>query len=594
MKKKWFRETLSLLLAGLLLLSSCGGQGDREVTSDDTGGGTTGSSEVTTTGDNDPSSTTSVGALVEYGVTKFKIVYPDEPDEVTFSAVKKLISTVEKKTGVTLAKTSDLIRRGQEHDPDTYEILVGLTNYDQTAEVLKNIGYGDYVVKWVGHKLVVTGRTPADVLLAANYLCNMGLKKAKTDAGEVYSVEDFTFTKERKLKELTVSGNDISDYTIVAGDKELLDAAEILQRNISESYGPVLPVRLRADVPETEKEIRVYVAGAGDKDACKALEYGYRVDGKTLLFFSGGAHSAKLAASSFAFELARSGETIRLEDGNKMRTSERAGLPKTEGADYRIMTANILAEFPTWGSTTPVRGRAEILRGILDEYSPDVVGLQEVTPLWYTYWNEIIGSKYAFVYPDTPDGLTNYSSIIYKKDKFDVVEDGLHYYTPVGKNNIRLVTWVVLKDKSNGRLLALFNTHWSWGSEKTSLTPEEMQYKQLMEEAEIVKTVREKYNCPVFCTADYNCKQDTTNYYAFIEAANVEDAKVLARKAGTLLTENGGCGTLGMPHESVNSIDHIFVTPGMQILSFNTVLNCQSASLSDHSPKYADIVYPKD
>ena len=144
MKKKWFRGTLSLLLAGLLLLSSCGGQGDTEVTSDDTGGGTTGSSEGTTTGDNDPSSTTSVGALVEYGVTKFKIVYPDEPDEVTFSAVKKLISTVEKKTGVTLAKTSDLIRRGQEHDPDTYEILVGLTNYDQTAEVLKNIGYGDY------------------------------------------------------------------------------------------------------------------------------------------------------------------------------------------------------------------------------------------------------------------------------------------------------------------------------------------------------------------------------------------------------------------------------------------------------------------
>ena len=51
-----------------------------------------------------------------------------------------------------------------------------------------------------------------------------------------------------------------------------------------------------------------------------------------------------------------------------------------EGADLRIMSYNIL--HPDW-SRVPVKGRDEIVAGILQYYMPDVVALQEAGAKWH-------------------------------------------------------------------------------------------------------------------------------------------------------------------------------------------------------------------
>lgn len=575
---------LCLLLSVLTAFCACGGDTTpQESTTADT---TTSEAEIQS-----PTPGETGCVLVEEGKSRFTVIYPDEPDEVTFAAVKRFCEAVQQKTGVNLKRNVDLIRQGSVHNSETYEILIGYTNYDQTAQALSDIGYGDYVIQQIGHKLVIAGYTPDAVLQAVNYCVSSGLTLDEEKG--TLTLGDYAYRVKRHVESFRISGEDLKNYRLIIGDENNRTAAEQLVRDISERYGPVLPILKDKECEPSEYEIRLGATNRDDWGKAEPLCYGYRVSGKTVYLSCGGMHSAGLAVDLFTSRFLWGEQNIKLEDGMMENKMKMGGLPKTEGADLRVMTANILAEFPSWGLTTPVPGRAEILRGILDAYSPDVVGLQEVTPQWYKYWNDYIGDEYTFIYPDTPEGLTNYSSIIYKKDLFTVVEQGLHHFSTNGANHIRLVTWAVLENKQDGRRFAIFNTHWSWGGEGSTRTGEQTAHIQLLEEAEIIRAVVEKYGCPVFCTADYNTKQDTPNYYDFMKEASVEDAKVLARQAGTLLTENGGCGVLGEPHNGVNSIDHIFVTPGMKILSFNTVLDCESASLSDHSPKYADVVLPK-
>lgn len=104
-------------------------------------------------------------------------------------------------------------------------------------------------------------------------------------------------------------------------------------------------------------------------------------------------------------------------------------MPLASGADIRIMTANILAEFESWGGTTPVAERAEIFASVLEVWHPDVAGVQEVTDLWYSTLPKYVSDTYAFIHPKTPDNKTNYSSILYDKTKYNVINSGVRYFT---------------------------------------------------------------------------------------------------------------------------------------------------------------------
>ena len=52
------------------------------------------------------------------------------------------------------------------HDPSTFEIVVGNTNYEQSSQVMKDLTFGEYAIEVVGNKII----------LAAH--CDSGIKKA--------------------------------------------------------------------------------------------------------------------------------------------------------------------------------------------------------------------------------------------------------------------------------------------------------------------------------------------------------------------------------------------------------------------------------
>lgn len=146
---------LWILLCFLLLtcLSACNaGSGTADETTSGTAESEAGSTEAEETVDQNI-------RLVENNTVLFRIVRPDESTEGEFTAANELRAFFESFTGNSASVTveTDLLRFGETHDKETLEILIGRTNYDETAEVLKNTGYGEYSVAAVGNKIVIAG-----------------------------------------------------------------------------------------------------------------------------------------------------------------------------------------------------------------------------------------------------------------------------------------------------------------------------------------------------------------------------------------------------------------------------------------------------
>ena len=105
--------------------------------------------------------------LVENGVASVAIVYPQfDPNakECAATILQSIISI----TDAEPVFRDDYLMTGHTHDPEAVEILVGNTNYDETAQVLGELGYGDYAIEVVGNKIVVASAS-IDALGQAAY-----------------------------------------------------------------------------------------------------------------------------------------------------------------------------------------------------------------------------------------------------------------------------------------------------------------------------------------------------------------------------------------------------------------------------------------
>lgn len=526
--------------------------------------------------------------LIENGAARFTIAYPDYPGSDVLTAARKLAEAIYNATGVTIPckKISDVAEA-------VPVILIGDTGRAESDAVLQSIKLTDYAIVQSGDSVVITAHTPELITRAISYYCKNLIERniSTADGGIDLLFEPYSFVTEPAISSFTIAGQEVKEMRIVyaAGEDGYKESATTLAENIAERYGYQLEVV--SDTRAAEGcEILIGPTNRPQSEQlmkaspCATLEYAFGVvDGSLAII--GKPYSCLQAVTRFGSRYLYSGDkTIAIEEGmllkDTLRTVDEA--PLAEGADIRVMTANILAEMESWGGTTPVFRRAEIFAAVLDVYEPDVVGVQEVTDAWYRYLPQYVGEKYAFLHQKTPTGLTNYSSILYDKTKYDVIDSGVQYFTTEGANNIRLVTWAVFSSKDGSLKFSLFNTHWCWDTAEHAR-------KQAEEEAALIKKVTEKYPYPYFCTADYNTKQETENYYHFIELTGAVDAKYAARDAGTLLNISGGCGNLGTPRgESGNSIDHIFMTATCEARAFATVTANQTYDISDHSPKYVD------
>lgn len=108
--------------------------------------------------------------IVRDGAPAVKVIRPDDAGAGLIDACRTILDSVSKVAGVSPAFGTDFIKKDEKHDAEAYEILVGLTNYDETASVIGSMKYTDYALKIVGHKIVLAAFSDKYLTFLANQL----------------------------------------------------------------------------------------------------------------------------------------------------------------------------------------------------------------------------------------------------------------------------------------------------------------------------------------------------------------------------------------------------------------------------------------
>lgn len=261
---------------------------------------------------------------------------------------------------------------------------------------------------------------------------------------------------------------------------------------------------------------------------------------------------------------------------------------RAEGTQLRLCSFNTL--LPTVGSKVPVAGRDEGLRNMVNEYQPDVIAFQEFNEDWAKAFQTLFAdTAYRLISGDevTVKGKPVNCTIAYRTDVLTLVDFDSFPYEQ-GENPIsRVLTWAVFetKDESKQRFVAT-TTHWA--------TNEPMRLSEMAELAQWLTETAEEKKLPIIAMGDYNARDGAIDYLQLLKKSGMKDAKYTAAARGLVGLTHHSRKQSSYNDEKVNltaSIDHILHTENIQPLYYDTVLNSEIITASDHCPIYADIKF---
>ena len=178
----------------------------------------------------------------------------------------------------------------------------------------------------------------------------------------------------------------------------------------------------------------------------------------------------------------------------------------------KIISYNVRCKSDGEGKT--ISQRSVRFKKVMDQYDPDIMGLQEVVPEWLTYLERDFSSTYSYINKWRASNSKESTPIFWKKDRFTLVESG-HFWlsetpdkeskaTSWGAKHYRVCMWVKLKIKATGKTFLFFNTHFD-----TVASARVPSAKLVVERAMGMGGFTQ---FPIFCTGDFNMKPDTTEY----------------------------------------------------------------------------------
>ncbi|NDW17932.1 endonuclease [Dysgonomonas sp. 216] len=229
----------------------------------------------------------------------------------------------------------------------------------------------------------------------------------------------------------------------------------------------------------------------------------------------------------------------------------------------------------------------------IKENNLSVIGFQEVLFSQLQDMKENL-PQYEFIGVGRDDGKTKgeYASIAFLKDSFEKIDDNT-FWLAENPDSIgvlgwdakctRIATWVKLKDKENGKIFMLVNTHFD------HIGTEARKNSALL----IINKIKEIVgNNPALLTGDFNVTDDS-DAYRTITTNNfiLKDAhKIAAEITGSEYTYHN----FGKNQENERTkIDFIFVTPNITVFK-SEIPHTQIDSvlyLSDHNPQIVNVAF---
>ncbi len=212
--------------------------------------------------------------------------------------------------------------------------------------------------------------------------------------------------------------------------------------------------------------------------------------------------------------------------------------------------------------------RAPYLTKLVEFNDFDIIGMQEVLHHQLQYILKAL-PEYQYTGVGRDDGLQGgeYSPILYKKERFDLLKDGhfwLSEHTDYPNKGwdaacVRICSWVYLKDKVTQKKIWFFNLHIDHVGVEARKNSAKL----------ILSKIKEMCGTnPVILTGDFNVDQTNESYKLLAESGVLFDSYQVAAKR---YISNGTYNAF-MPNAVSNSrIDHIFVSKSFSVARYGVL-----------------------
>ena len=262
------------------------------------------------------------------------------------------------------------------------------------------------------------------------------------------------------------------------------------------------------------------------------------------------------------------------------------GIPEKSDEATRVMSFNVRCKND---GVQTITNRSKVAIEVIKQYAPDSFGVQECTPRWKRILAANLDGKYACVGAarDYYGPFTEYSSIYYLKDKYDLIDSGTFWLSETPEKRwtksfdsacFRVASWALLEDKETGMRYTHINTHLDHVLESTR----ESQMKVLIDCVNKVAN-----GSPIVMTGDFNAFEDNSLVYT-VACESFSDTKKVAANSdtGRTFTSYGK-----YEEDGTGAIDFIFADKSLEVETYKIIRNTvQDIYPSDHYPIVADII----
>lgn len=285
--------------------------------------------------------------IAESGKSCYKIIYPEKTgSSVKVAAIKlrKVLAnsySIELEDFIVEIDSENQTSDGSESNYE-YEILVGMTNREESIETFKTLKYNDFIIKVCGTKVVILGGSDDATTRAIdhfmdNYISGDSLKLD----------EDFMYLEADEYSDaVTLLGQDLSNFTVVY-DKSTKYIANVMCKELGNLYGSIIST---ADQSEEAAEYEIII---GCSSRGVTGEWGYddftvSTDGKKI-YIGGGSHYAVGSGARNILKAIKNGtgnitqEEISVEYVVPDRSEYIKDISK-----FTAMHWDILTEVPEW------------------------------------------------------------------------------------------------------------------------------------------------------------------------------------------------------------------------------------------------------
>jgi endonuclease/exonuclease/phosphatase family metal-dependent hydrolase len=268
-------------------------------------------------------------------------------------------------------------------------------------------------------------------------------------------------------------------------------------------------------------------------------------------------------------------------------------VPIVEALLILVMSFNVRYNNPGDGINS-WDNRKDIVINLIEEYKPDLLGMQEVRGSQLNYLEEHL-NQYGHIGRSRSEDLDDEQSpIFYNKNNFELIASNTYWLseTPDIPSKgwdaafNRIVTWGKFKHKDTGKTFFHFNTHFDHIGQQARLNSVKLLKKKIAEIAE---------NFDYIVTGDFNFDPSSESYKLLTEwdREGIILADVSQFSEATRAEITGTFNGFDFERTPTGPIDFILIKPTISVNYYNVVDTLINGKFpSDHFPVKAELKLP--